>query len=191
MRGDICAICCGTEREQTVHCPLDCEYLHEARKREQAPIANPDTFPNKDIQVSERFLREHEPLLLFLSVHLLQAALEVPDVVDADVRDALDALIRTYRTLQSGLYYPSRPENYLAAAIYDRMQASVEELRKVMTERMQSVRETEILGIYAFLQRLEIQHRNGRRLGRAFIDFLRIHFPETTKPPETASSLIV
>jgi hypothetical protein len=93
--------------------------------------------------------------------------------------------------LQSGLYYASRPENPIAAAVYDRMQASVEELRKANIEKMKSVREVDILGIFAFLQRVEIQNRNGRRLGRTFIDFLRVHFPRTGQLPEAATSLIV
>jgi hypothetical protein len=192
VRADICTICCGNEREQTVHCPLDCEYLREARRRERAPIVNPDTFPNQDIRVSEQFLREHEMLLLFVAVDLLQAALTIPNVVDSDVADTLDALVRTYRTLQSGFYYQSRPANLLAAAIYDRMQAAIEEYRKGLAERSRPpVRDADLLGMFVFLQRMEIQQRNGRRLGRAFIDFLREHFPETGKPVEQATSLIV
>ena len=31
----ICSICCGTEREVTVDCPLDCEFLQEARQHEK------------------------------------------------------------------------------------------------------------------------------------------------------------
>jgi len=128
---------------------------------------------------------------VFLSVHLLQAAIEIPNVVDSDIRDALDALVRTYRTLESGLYYESRSENGLAAALCERIQAAVAEFRKAMADRsgVQSVRDVDILGVLAFLQRMEIQQRNGRRLGRAFVDFLRIHFPETTKPQ--TSQLIV
>ncbi len=172
---------------------MDCEYLREARRREPLPDVDPDTFPNQDIQVTESFLREHEQVLLYLSVHLMQASLEIPNVVDADVKDALDALVRTYRTLQSGLIYESRPDNMLAAAICEHMQASVEELRKVSAERtgMQTVRDADALGVFVFLQRMEIQQSNGRRLGRAFIDFLRDQFPVAPQAPETTSSLIV
>ena len=45
--------------------------------------------------------------------------MQVPGVVDRDVLEALDGLIRTYRTLQSGVYYESRPNNPLAGSIYD------------------------------------------------------------------------
>ena len=55
---------------------------------------------------------------------------------------------------------------------------------------MQSVRDADVLGILVFLQRLEIQHNNGRRLGRAFIDFLRTNFP-AKEPAEDVPSLLV
>ena len=123
---------------------------------------------------------------------LLQAALSIPDIVDSDIADTLEGLVRTYRTLQSGLYYQSRPDNTLAAAIYDRMQAAIEEFRKGAAQRsMPPVRDADLLGMFVFLQRMEIQQRNGRKLGRAFIDFLREHFPETGQPVEPATSLIV
>lgn len=167
-------------------------YLREARRREEPPVADPATFPNQDIEITEDFLRRHEQLLLLLSVHLLQAALEIPDVLDTDVKDALAALVKTYRTVQTGLIYETRPDNMLAAAIADRLQNAVAELRKAAAEQsgMQLIRDVDILGIFAFLQRMEIQQNNGRRLGRAFIDFLREHF-KPAHQPEANPSLIV
>lgn len=191
VRGDICAICCGEQRERTVHCPLDCEYLQEARRREPPPDVDPDNFPNKDIRLTEKFLRDHDQLFLYLSMRLTQSALEIPDVLDGDVRQALDGLVQTYRTLQSGLIYQSRPANPMAAALFDRMQTSIEEYRKMSAEEsgLQTMRDADILGVFAFLQRLEIQHDNGRPLGRAFIDFMRQQFPQPSEPP--ASSVIL
>ena len=109
VRGEICSLCCGTEREVSVDCPLECEFLREARRREKPPEPSAAELPNRDIQVSERLLRDNEPLLAFLSVTIFQTAMQVPGVVDHDVLDALDGLIRTYRSLQSGVYYESRP----------------------------------------------------------------------------------
>src|SRR3954471_4478191 len=76
VRGDICSICCGTEREVTVSCPFECEYLQEARERERLPEFDHTTVPNKDIKVTDKFLADNEPLVLFLSATLLHAALE-------------------------------------------------------------------------------------------------------------------
>ena len=67
VRGDICTMCCGTEREVTVDCPLDCVYLREAHRHEKITPTDPHDFPNQDIRVTEEFLRDHEQLLLFLA----------------------------------------------------------------------------------------------------------------------------
>src|SRR2546421_11078915 len=117
VRGDICTICCGTEREITVDCPLDCIYLHDAHRHEKITPTDPQNFPNQDIRVTEEFLHQHEPLLLFLAQTVLDAALSTSRAIDFDVREALDALIRTYRTLQSGVYYETLPTNPIAAGI--------------------------------------------------------------------------
>ncbi len=187
--GDICTICCGSEREITVDCPLDCEYLQEAHTHERIQPANPDEFPHKDIRITDQFLRENELPLTYIARALLESSLRT-SAVDFDVRDALDALVRTYRTLQSGLYYDSRPSNPVAAAIYTDMQTRVEGFRKEEQQHlgMTKTRDVVFLGIFAFLQRLELDRNNGRKRGRAFVDFLRGHFP----PIEAqAPSLIV
>jgi hypothetical protein len=157
VHGDICTLCCGNEREVTVDCPLDCPYLQEARKHEHTEPVNPDDVPNKDIRITEEFLGEHELLLVGAMNGLVLAALGTPGAVDSDVRDALDALIRTHRTLQSGVYYETRPVNALANRIFSETQTNLENFRK--SER--------------FLQRLELDRNNGRPRGRAFLDSLR------------------
>ncbi len=99
--------------------------------------------------------------------------------VDLDAREALDALIRTYRTLQSGLIYETRPQNPYAATLQAALQQSIEEFRKRVTEEtgMNSLRDADVLGALVFLQRMESKNNNGRRRGRAFSDFLRTAFP--------------
>ena len=119
IHGEICSICCGNEREVSITCPFDCPYLMEARRHEKPHELNPDELPNRNVQVTEQFLNEHEALLVFLGSRLLEASLATAGAVDSDVRDALQSLIRTYRTLQSGLYYETRPTNLLAAGIHD------------------------------------------------------------------------
>jgi hypothetical protein len=192
IRGEICTLCCGNEREVTVHCPFDCVYLQDARKHDKTPEVEPDKFPNQDIKVTDDFLHENEDTLVFLGRSLMAAAMEIPDAVDSDVREAFDALIRTYRTLQSGVYYDTHPQNPLAGAIYARLQNAVAELRRLETEQrgVPQTRDAEILGLLVFLQRLELDRNNGRRLGRAFLDFLRSFFAPSQAEP-AAPSLIV
>ncbi|MGA2574996.1 MAG: hypothetical protein ABSH24_03125 [Bryobacteraceae bacterium] len=196
VHGDICTLCCGKEREVTVDCPLDCPFLQEARKHERAQPLNPDEVPNRDVRITEEFLGEHDDLLLNAAKSLMLAAFDTPGAVDGDVRDALDALIRTQRTLQSGVYYETRPDNALANLIYSATQAGLEEFRKKEREDlgMSHTRDGDVLGILVFLQRLELDRENGRPRGRAFLDSLRGFLNEAqTNVRETAraSSLIV
>jgi hypothetical protein len=185
VRGDICPICCGTEREMTVDCPFECPFLQESRGREKRPILNPDEFPNQDVRITDRFLSEREPLLMFMSGLLASASMQVR-AIDNDIREALDGLIRTYRTLQSGLVYDSVPPNPLAAHIFTEVRRNVDAFRERVAEQqgVHTIRDTDVLGILVFLQRLELQHNNGRRKGRAFLQFLLEYFP--VQPPEHA-----
>lgn len=185
--GDICSMCCGKEREVSVDCPFECEYLVEARVHDRVPEPDPDTFPNADIRVTERFLEEHQELLAYMGVGVLRAARDTPGAVDFDIREALESLIRTLRTAQSGLIYESRPVNPYAASIYGKIQEAFDEYRKGIAQRVgiATVRDAELLGILAFLQRLEVTHNNGRRRGRAFVDFLRGQFG-TFEEPESS-----
>jgi len=179
----------------TVSCPLDCEYLREARKHDKTPPIDPKQVPNRDIKVADELLNRNEELLAFLTMTLTRAASETPGVVDFDVREALDALTRTYRTLQSGVYYESRPTNPLAARICDVVQAGIEKFRRDETELlgMTKTRDADILGLLVFLQRFELDQNNGRRKGRAFLDALRLVYAAEAgaAPPEASSSLIL
>jgi len=163
----------------TIACPLDCEYLRDARLHEKPPEVDPDKFPNPDVPVTESFLRRNEQLLTFAAATLFGASRQNPDVIDIDVREALGALIRTYRTLESGLIYESRPNNPLAAFVQQNFQQALQEFRQQMAKNtgITSIRDTDVLGVLVFLERLELSNNNGRRRSRAFIDFLRGFFP--------------
>ena len=131
--------------------------------------------------------------MLFLAQTVLDAALSTTGAIDFDVREALDALIRTYRTLQSGIYYETLPTNPMAANICRMVQGELAEFRKQESERsgMTQTRDADVLGVLVFLQRLELDNNNGRKRGRAYLDFLRNFFPERPVESPASSSLIV
>jgi len=196
VNGEICTLCCGKEREVTVDCPFDCPFLQEARKHEHTEPVGPHELPNKDIRITEEFLEEHEPLLAGAMTSLMLAAFDTPGAVDRDVRDALDALIRTQRTLQSGVYYETRPDNALANHIFSETQKGLEAFRKRESEKlgMSHTRDADVLRVLVFLQRLELDRNNGRPRGRAFLDSLRAIIGDVAgaiPPIPRASSLIV
>ncbi len=189
MQAEICPVCCGTERENTVDCPLDCEYLREARLRDRPVPITEESLPNKDIHVSEDFIRKQEHVVMWLG-HALAQVMEARRSVDGDAREGLESLIKTYRTLESGLIYETRPNNPYAAEIQEALKQAIDELRKRLAETsgMETLRDADVLGSLVFLQRLELQHNNGRRRSRAFFDFLRTYFPMQAEPPAVVVS---
>jgi len=60
VHGDICTICCGTEREVSLSCPLECEFLQEAHRREKPVLVNEKDLSDPDVPVTEEFLHDHE-----------------------------------------------------------------------------------------------------------------------------------
>ena len=172
-----------------MECPLDCEFLREARRHEKPVTRNATEFPNRDIQVPEKLLRANEHLLTFLSLTIFSAAMQVPGVVDGDVLEALDGLIRTYRTLASGVYYESRPDNLLAGSVYGAVQDALAEYRSAEQRElgMTKTRDSDVLGLLVFLQHWALTCDNGRRRGRAFLDALR-EFQPAPEPSESSPS---
>ena len=184
VRGDICSICCGTEREVTVDCPLDCEYLLEAHRREKPEPFDIELLPNRDVEITQEFLTANEEFLVDVGVALAQAALHAPETIDFDVREALESAIQTQRTAQSGLIYESLPANPVAARLTRTLLDSIAGFRKAEFERLgfHKTREGVALKLLVFFQHFELSFNNGRRKGRAFIDSLRSFYPV---PPET------
>ena len=156
--------------------------MQEARAHERLAPLSKDDIPNQDIRVTEQFLEENDALIAWLSLALAQS-MDSNKAVDRDAGEALASLIQTYRTLQSGLIYETRPQNPYAAAIQQALKESVDDLTKRVTEEsgMHTLRDSDVLGVLVFLQRLQIQHNNGRPRGRAFYDFMREMFPATAQ----------
>jgi hypothetical protein len=177
----ICSTCCGEGREATISCPLDCEFLRQARihevPREYKPIAAEETV-HADIEVTEDFLLEHEALAGFLGMSLAKAGLETRGAVDRDLAGALDALIRTYRTLHSGLVYETRAEDRVAAEVQSRLERSIAEWQRARSEKqgLSAARPAEIIGVLVFLARMAARFDNGRPRGRRYMDYLRVEF---------------
>ena len=191
ISADICPQCCAREREETIHCPLDCVYLVEGRKHGKPPDDVPPDFPHKDIQVEQEFIEQSQELFTVMALSLIKAAQETPGAVDTDMRECLESVIKTYLTLDSGLIYESRAANTVAASMQKRLVASIEEFKVFAYEKtgIHSVKDGDVLKIFVFLQRLELTSNNGRRYGRAFLWSLRNAFevqsPDT--PPVIAT----
>lgn len=192
VHGQICAICCGEQREIILSCPLECEFLREAHKHEKTLVIPEHEISNPDVKITEDFIRAHEELLLFSVYSLVQATLRTAHAVDTDVLDALTALIKTRRTAQSGLLYESRSENTVAFAIQQKFAESLNGFERERNERESLIAhpESDTFKILVFLHRIGQQNLNGRPKGRMFIDLLRGMTPDTGVD-ERAPSIII
>src|ERR1051325_2880668 len=126
----ICPQCCGEEREVTVDCPLDCAYLRESRKHDAEKAMPPTEIPYKDVEVPDRFLYEHEQLIGQVGIQMLRQYLENPKIIDQDLLTALEKLIQTYQTQQSGIYYDSLPEGGPVVAGFRAVKGFFDEIEK-------------------------------------------------------------
>jgi hypothetical protein len=188
LAGEICSLCCGNEREVTLRCPLDCVYLQEAHSREKLEAIPAEKLPSPDIRITERFIEEHMPLADAVGAIIRNAALAEPDAVDTDVQEALDAITRTWRTLESGLYYETRPDNPIAAHIQSRVQEEIVKLRKELAAKgVPSIADATLLGIFVFFHRMAVQYDNHRRYGRLFLG----SFGGAPKAPEPSSAPLI
>jgi hypothetical protein len=201
VNGDICPLCCGTEREVTVQCPLDCTYLVESRIHDKPKRPEPSTLPHMDIAVDEAFLRRNESLMTMIALSLLNASLfEGDNIIDTDIRAALEALVQTYRTLQSGLVFETRPDNPFAGKVVTAVQTTVGKIREYLAEENARLDDRDVLKVLVFFQRMELSHWNGRPKSRGFIHFLGGFVPpdafsdmqeSPVASPEAPSGLII
>jgi len=176
VHGDICTICCATEREQNVDCPLDCEFLQAAHEYEQPPELDPATLPNHDVEMTEDFVEHNQFLVILLGTALLHGAVKAGNATDYDARQAIESLITTYKALESGLIYESIPANPYAAEMHQSVQERVEELREHDAEARvgaSTLRDSQVLAALFILERLERTNNNGRKRSKAFLDLLR------------------
>jgi len=187
VNGEICSLCCGTERENSITCPLDCPYLQEAHRYEweRNPGEEMQEVPYPQHEILDNFLYHHDAFIGMIAVAMLKRSLELPAVQDSDLREALDGLIRTRETLASGLYYESVPTMPVPEALF----RAVQELLADTGPKVQ-MKESDVMKCLVFLARLAAARYNGRPRCRSFLGFLRSQFPMATAET-TPSGLIV
>jgi len=177
----ICAVCCGTEREITIDCPVGCSYLIAAHKYEdQQKRSIPADTPFLEERLPPGTLHTHQPLMAALAFTIAKACMAQPSATDPDVLAALRALAETYKTLISGIYYEKIPDIPVQREIYTAMTAVLEDLRQKQAAAgtMESLKNLDIFYVTIFLFRMGLLRSNRRPRSCRFIEFLRGQFPQ-------------
>ncbi|HVH70203.1 MAG TPA: hypothetical protein VNB49_03720 [Candidatus Dormibacteraeota bacterium] len=190
----ICAVCCGTEREVTIDCPVDCTYLIAAHRYEsEHPRSIPAGTPLLDENIPQDVVHSHQQLMAALAFSIAKFCAAQPAAVDNDIVAALQALAQTYKTLSFGLIYEKPPQAPVPKELYAALATFLNEIKKQQTESAAtaSFKDLEIFYLLVFLYRMGLLRTNGRPRSRLFIDFLRGQFPQAPELKREESRIIV
>jgi hypothetical protein len=177
----ICAIDCGTEREVSIDCPVDCAHLLAARRWEQEhpkPLAESE-IPFPDVSFPAELIRARQEVMSGIGYTVTVYAREHPSLTDSEVLAATHAMAETYRTLVSGIYYEKPPDNPVAAGLYAAFAKFIEEAKKHEADHpeLPPLKDAEAFHLLVYFERFGRLRSNGRPRTRAFIEFLRSQFP--------------
>jgi len=155
-----------------------------------------DLFPA--IEVSEQFLRDHEPLLLGICDTLIARHRADRNLTDREVIAALTNMVKSYQTLVgSGLVYQEALPGLAQQAIIHELDKLVEEFRHSEQEHLGYARlkDADVLKALVFTLRLAHIRTSGRPFSRRLLDFLIEEFgrrqPSIATANEPAGRLIV
>jgi hypothetical protein len=190
----ICAVCCGTEREVTIDCPVDCSYLIAAHRYEDEHQREiPADTPLLDVNVPSDLLHTHQQLMGALAFQIAKFCSGHPAATDTDVLAALQALAETFKTLTTGIYYETQPGAPLPRELYAAVTTFVAELKQQLAQRsnFSSLKDSDIFYLLVFLYRMGLLRTNGRPRSRRYIEFLRGQFPAEQEVKREESRIIV
>jgi hypothetical protein len=191
---NICAVCCGTEREVSIDCPSDCSYLIAAHRYEDLHQRElPADTPLLDVKVSQDVIYAHQNVLSGIAFTAAKFSAVHSATTDSDVLAALQALAETYKTLGHGIYYEKPPDATLPRELYAALAQFLEEAKQQPGERPGSppVKDSEIFSLLVFLYRMGLLRTNGRPRARRYVEFLRQQFPAAPELKREESRIIV
>jgi hypothetical protein len=197
----ICAVCCGTEREVSIDCPIDCSYLVAAHRYEdQHQRELPADTPLLDVKISRDAIYTHQALLSGIAFAAAKFCAAHRDATDSDILASLEALAQTYKTLSSGILYEKPPVAPVQRELYAAFAAFLNEAKAhpasagstaVPPANPPPIKDAEIFSLLVFLYRMGLLRTNGRPRSRRFLEFLRSQFPTTPELQREESRIIM
>jgi hypothetical protein len=189
----ICAVCCGTEREVTIDCPVDCSYLiaaHRYENEHQREISG-DT-PLLEIKVPQELLHTQQQLMTALAFTIAKFCAAHQEATDPDVLAALLALAETHKTLTTGIYYETQPPGLASRELYAAITAFLGEVKEKVREAGQTgPKDADVFHLLVFLYRMGLVRTNGRPRSRRYVEILRAQFPQSQELKREESRIIV
>ena len=189
----ICPVCCGTEREVTIDCPVDCAYLVSAhRYEEQHPRTLPADTPLLEVRLTSDVVHTHQQLLSAIAFTIARFCAEHHEANDLDVLETIQSLAEAYKTLASGIVYEKLPALPVHRDLYTTLSNFLTESNQQKTATsFGNAKDSELFQLLVFLYRMGLMHTNGRPRARRFIEYLRSQFPDAKELKREESRIII
>lgn len=185
----ICGICCATKREIEIDCPTSCSYLREGYQyaKVKSPLEQRARSMTIDRTFDRGFLIANEKFLMELSKVILESFRSVPHLHDADVVGAMAALEKTFRTLDKGLYYDSKPDGSLEQFLYLKLKESIDLKIQNPDAQGHRLKVSTAIDCLVFLQQFALIKGSGRPLSRGYLAHVEevfLHAPQESASEE-------
>lgn len=193
QRALICTQCCGEKRMIEIDCPENCEYLAAGRARE-IEQEHMRYLRSAEVHERERYFRAlsgHERVLAHLQLLIGEARRRVRDLTDGDVLEALDLLLATLRTEESGLLYERTSSNLRAEGVRRRLAEALEYYRQPAQADRERLALKDAIECLEVIRSLAARHAASSPASREFVDFLARTAPRVGKEADPGSRIIV
>ncbi|MFN8007472.1 MAG: hypothetical protein U0V70_10695 [Terriglobia bacterium] len=188
----ICPVCCGEKREIEISCPADCVYLQPGRdyeaerqaKRTPAPARTPRLWESSSLQ-------RYYGITMSLWKIFSEGRNQFGEIVDVDVHEAIEALLKTYRTLESGIYYEHAPIAPAAKSLYIAVKTYLDKAHQALDETIPRMKLSEILDCLQLQKELCESMTLPRPKSRAFLDHIHVNVSKAFPSEAPQSSIIL
>jgi hypothetical protein len=185
----ICSVCCGTHREIDIDCPGSCIHLKTGSTYESERKPIDQAIASRVQNFGADFVQHYGPILALVGQAVAEERRGSAWLVDADVAEVYKALAATMKTLSSGIYYESVPENPIQGALFRRLKGVLDALME-SSGTQRALRVAEVLNILDFLGLTVVLNSSGRPKSRQYLDWIALasRVPES---PSESSRLII
>lgn len=177
LEGMICTKCCGTKRGAEIMCTRVCAHLPKAetyhnQKKELKELK--DRVRQIEPPEETEFSNEQVKVITMCHLAILHFYYEEgPELVDKDVHEAMELLIKNCRTRQTGLIYEQRADRAVVQALMSKLDEMINFL--VKKEKMKL---DEILSTLERIVEMIIISRSRGESEREYLNFIEKIFQE-------------
>jgi hypothetical protein len=178
LKTDICTICCGTKRRRTVDCPEDCQFLKQGRRYQEQRAG--DTEPLKRVrELDAEYVNALDQSILEVRNNRFR------DLLDREVKEALENVLKTVETAEKGLLYEYRSPDPRIQILADSVKRVADEYRDKHQVETVETRTCLMAAITAIKSML--RHNPD---STAYLDLITQYARDVTPEPARPSGLI-